>query len=369
MKKWILAASITIFILSLSGTSSFGQTDRTVTNTSKKGSLLIWPLVKSGPADTTLLLTNEYYEQVKLKCVYQHSFPFTHTSWTFDLMPNQTVSWLASTGAGVKAKNAYAPVKVGADQTMAPFPRPVSGTTVELRCWAVDSGGRQQIAWNWLSGEAIIKEGKGMSWAYPAWRFAVNSSTTGASAGTAGMIYMTGDTGNYDACPTGLVFNFLKQTPSTSKTFPKGTVNNVLTLVPCIENYVSNAAPAAYTGLRTYDEASSVAEPYTCVGSSNSASQWYSESLLSTKIVLPGGIPNPFSNLATPGGSIYIHGREDSHCPGSAGVPLIGVMSMQFGSGSGPIVGVPPTAIGPGQGYVRNATDSAYTSTAVFIQY
>ncbi len=38
----------------------------------------------------------------------------------------------------------------------------------------------QQIAWNWLAGEAIVKEPNAKAWEYSAWRFAVNSSTTGA---------------------------------------------------------------------------------------------------------------------------------------------------------------------------------------------
>jgi len=84
-----------------------------------------------------------------------------------------------------------------------------------------------------LTGDAIIKEGSNQQWGYSAWRFAVNSSTTGAAAGEPGRILLTGDSGHYDACPTALQFNFMKQTPSTAKSFPKGSVNNVLTLIPC----------------------------------------------------------------------------------------------------------------------------------------
>ncbi len=215
MKKCILIASITIFVLSVSATLCFGQLDRTVTNTSKKGSLLIWPLIKAGPADTTIMLGNNYYEKVKVKCTYRSSFPFEDTSWSFNLMPNQTISWLASTGKGPDGKSIP---KTGNAPPLS------TGKSAELRCWAVDSGGIQQIAWNWLSGEAIISEGTNQSWGYSAWRFAVNSSTTGAAAGTPGQILLTGDSGNYDTCPTGLMFNFLKQTSSTSVyPFPKGT--------------------------------------------------------------------------------------------------------------------------------------------------
>jgi len=362
MKKCILIASITIFVLSVSATLCFGQHDRTVTNTSKKGSLLIWPLIKAGPADTTVMLSNDYYEKVKVKCTYRSSFPFQDTSWFFNLMPNQAISWLASTGKGPDGKSIP---RTGGDA-----PPLGSGMSAELRCWAVDSGGTQQIAWNWLSGQAIIREGENQSWGYSAWRFAVNSSTTGAAAGTPGQILLTGDSGNYDTCPTGLMFNFLKQTPSTSvRSFPKGTVNDVLTLVPCMEDFVANTAPTVFTDLLTYDEAqNSVSGASVCVGSDVSATQWFSDPLISSKLVLTPGVDNPFSNLATPGGSIYIHGKQDTRCTGSLGVPLIGVMSMQFMSVTGPIAAVPPTAVGPGQAYVKDAAD-ANTATPISIQW
>jgi hypothetical protein len=270
---------------------------------------------------------------------------------------------VASTGKGPDGKTIP---RVGANP-----PALASGTTAELRCWAVNTAGTQQIAWNWLSGEAIVSEGKDQSWGYSAWRFAVNSSTTGATAGTAGQILLTGDSGNYDTCPTGLLFNLLKQTPSpTGSSFTKGTVNDVVTLVPCAVDYVANTTPSVFTNLLTYDEdqgSSSTAS--LCVGSSASATQWFSESLVSSKLILAAGTVNPFTNLATPGGSIYLHGKQDSRCGGSTGVPLIGVMSMQFVSKTGPYAGVPPTAIGPGQGYVRDASDTSYTGTPISIKW
>jgi len=362
MKKCILIASITVFVLSVSATLCFGQLDRTVTDTSKKGSLLIWPLIKAGPGDTIVMLGNDYYEKVKVTCTYRSSFPFQDTTWSFNLIPNQTISWLASTGKGPDGKSI--------PQTGGDAPPLGSGKSAELRCWAVDSGGTQQIAWNWLTGEAIVKEEKDQSWGYSAWRFAVNSSTTGAAAGTPGRILLTGDSGNYDACLTGLMFNFVKQTPSTSvKLFPKGTVNNVLTLIPCMEDYVTNTAPTVFTDLLTYDEAqNSVSGASVCVGSDVFATQWFSESLISSKLVLAPDVANPFVNLATPGGSVYIHGKQDDRCTGSSGVPLIGVMSMQFMSGTGPVAGVPPTAVGPGQAYVKDA-DDVNTTTPISIQW
>jgi hypothetical protein len=364
MKKCIAISLITIITLLVSGTLCLAQLDRTVTNTSKKGSLLIWPLVKvTGGGDTIIQLTNNYYAPVKVKCFYRVSNPCDHTSWIFTLLPNQTIAWLASTGKGPDGQ--VIPAAKGRPPALAP------GTVAELRCWAVDSSGAQQIAWNWLSGDAIVKEGTGkQSWEYSAWRFAVNSSTTGANAGTAGSLLLTGDSGNYDACPTALIFNFFKQTGDTTGAFPAGTVNAQLTLVPCKQDLVTNANPVVYASMVPQDEVqSTLSSAFACVGCANPSTQWYSESLASGKLGIIGSTTNPFLNIGSPGGSVFVHGKQQSgSCPGSTGVPLLGVMSMQFSSSTGPVAGATPTGVGPGQAYVKDADDE-YTSDPILINW
>lgn len=363
MKKCMLIALITIFVLSASAALCFAQTDRSVTNTSKKGSLLIWPLIKVDTTDTLISLSNEYYQGVRVRCAYRAPFPCSHTDWVFTLKPNQPISWLASTGKGLDGK-AIPKVK-------GTPPRLAVGTSATLECWAVDSGGSQQIVWNWLTGDAIVGKGGSQPWEYSAWRFAVNSSTTGANAGTAGRLQLTGDTGNYDACPSGLLFNFFKQTPSGSTTYAAGTVNNILTLVPCGQDLTTNGNTIVYTDLVTRDEngiSLTGPAPYACIGCSDSSTLWFSESLTSSKLKVASTSVNPFVYLTTPGGSFVIHGKQSTSCTGSTGVPLLGVMSMQFGSTTGPVVGVTPTAIGPGQGYVKDANDN-YTTTPISIAH
>ncbi len=360
MKKCVLIAFIVIFALSVSASLCLGQLDRTVTNTSKKGSLLIWPLIKASPQDTTIMLANNYYESVKVRCSYRSSFPFQHIDWLFQLLPYQTIAWLASTGKGPDGNN------INNNVGNAPL---LDSGTVELKCWAVDSGGTQQIAWNWLSGDALIKEGANQNWGYSAWRFAVNSSMTGGDAGDPGKLLLTGDSGNYDACPTALLFNFMKQTsPEAGTTYTKGTVNNVLTLVPCMENFTDDTAPSAFADLQIYNENQTSLPGVSVCAGSNAATQWYSEPMTSSKLMLAQGVANPFVNLATPGGNMQIHGKQKSTCAQSSGVPLIGVMSMQFMSTTGPFVGIPPTTIGPGQAYVKDVND-AYTTTPISITW
>lgn len=357
MKKCMLVTFITIAVLGYA-TTCFSQTDRTVTNTTKKGSLLIYPLIKVGPGDTLIQLTNNYYLSVKIRCVYDMPTEHSRTGWTMTLLPNQSVAWLASTARGPDGRSIpLVPTRL---------PQLASGALVQLRCWAVDDSGSQQIAWNWLTGSAIVDYGNNRSWEYSAWRFAVNSSTTGSSAGTAGTLQMTGDTGNYDACPTALLFNFLTQ-QTTTDPYPAGTVENKLTLVPCGMDSVYNNTMIYTEFVARNETGDKRGSPYTCIGNAT-ASTWYSESLTSTKLHVPSSQLNPFVNNNTPGGSILVHGRQNENCEGSQGIPLLGVMSMQFTSGSGPVAGGTPTAVGPGQGYVRDGNDNNTTTPVVTVR-
>ncbi len=363
MKRCMLIVFIAIVAVSLFGTACLAQLDRTVADTAKKGSLLVWPLIKVNSAtstNTTIKLSNDYYQSVKVKCFYRYAFPYSDASWVFTLMPNQQVSWVASTGKSVGKSFLNA---------MGSPPAVASGKSATLKCWAVNDAETNGIAWNWLAGEAIVYEPNNAAWEYSAWRFAVNSSTTGADAGAAYKLQLSGDSGNYDSCPTALLFNFMKQAPSGSDPYPKGTVNNVLTLVTCGDNFASNTNNIVSTEMKTRDEyGNSSSGTWICVGCGTSATQWFSEPLTSSKLHNPPS-GNPFVNLASPGGTIYIHGKQDStKCAGSVGMPLVGVMSVQFGSSTGPYVGEAPTAIGPGQAYLKDAND-VYTSEAVSITW
>lgn len=355
MKRYVLIILISVFTLSVSAALCHAQTDRTVTNTSKKGSLLVWPFIKASSADTIITLSNEYYKTVKVRCAYRTVFPCSHSAWVFTLQPNQPISWVASTGLGPDGK---------AIPRAAGSPPPLSaGHRAELRCWAVSNSETQQIAWNWLTGNAIIGDGTNQHWEYSAWRFAVNSSTTGVAAGAPGMIRLTGDSGNYDACPSGLQFSFLKQSPNTTGTFPSGTVDNRLTLVPCMQDLVHDTNKIVYTDLiRRTEDGSTRSGASVCVGCVASTSQWFEESLVSSKLHLAGGIDNPFTHSVTPAGGIVLHGKQKSLCPGSVGSPLLGVMSMQVYSDAGPVVGVTPTAVGPGQAYIQDASGNNTTT-------
>jgi hypothetical protein len=356
MKKLPLAVIVTTLAIVASSTWCSAQLDRTVTNTSKKGSLLIWPLIKATPADTIIKLNNEYYKSVRVKCSYRIPFPSRHVDWVFDLLPNQPISWMASTGRRPDGKA----IPQGGESP----PRLDRGLAATLSCWAVDASATQQIAWNWLTGDAIVGEGSRQHWQYNAWRFAVNSSTTGADAGSPGVMLLSGDSGNYDACPTALSFNVQRQAPNLSTTFAAGTANNQLTLVPCAADLRTNSDVTVFTELQVRDENGDLQPGASAVvGSSAPATDWFSDSLTSLKLSLDTG-SNPFVKLTTPRGNVLVHGRRDVSAPGAFGVPIIGVLSTQFASVNGPFASVSPTAAGPGQAYFRDANDE---NTAVQI--
>lgn len=364
MKKCMLIALITIFTLSVFGALCFAQIDRTVTNTSKKGSLLVFPLIKVNLAagqDTIVKISNDFYQKVKVKCYYRY-FPCSHEDFVLTLTPNQPVSWLASTGLGLDGLPI--PKSQGTPPVLS------DGTLAELKCWAVNEAEDQQIAWNWLTGSAIVEEGPNQTWEYSAWRFAVNSATNGAFAGDPGKLLLTGDSGNYDACPTALIFPFIKQVPKTDQASYDGMVNNVLTLVPCKQDFVEDSDQVVYAEFAPRDENEGPRTgSFACVGCGG-GDEWFSESLVSPKLHFANS--NPFVNLPTRGGYLLVDGKQKTSanaCPGSIGVPLLGVMSMQFNNATGPFAGETPTAVAPGQAYRQDASEQDITTDPITITW
>jgi hypothetical protein len=377
MKKCMLIALITIFSVLVSGALCLAQFDRSVTNTSQKGSLLVWPLIQWDSAhfkDTLIKISNDYYTSVTIKC-FVRKFPCDSIDIEFTLTPNQEISFLVSTGQGLDGR----PIPKGIG---AIGPLLNDGEKGELKCWAVDSevcsdlpNRGQQIAYNWLSGDAIIYEGVNQHWEYSAYRFKVNPpATTCSPAGEPGQILLTGNAGNYDACPTALLFSTLKQAPGTvqaptvpASPYPTGNVNNIITLVPCKQDFVDNNDSTVYAEFLYTDENEVLhSGAWTCVGCETGppTNEWFSENLLSPKLHNGSIFLGPFATLS---GSIYIHGiKKDSSCPNSVGVPLLGVSSMQFFSNTGPYAGETPTLVGPGQAFIRNGGDKD-TADPVFI--
>jgi hypothetical protein len=172
-----------------------------VTNTAKKGSLLVFPLVNIDPnakADTIIEISNDETASVHVNCYYVNEQK-GRVDFDFELSGKATVSWDVLT---MKGDGIYPP----------PFPSygdyPVFGSIYrgELICFATDQGVTNQIAFNHLHGTASIL-GVGSAVKYSTWDFwALNSDGSGPESdnvvmGWAGTLPLDGQGGHYDACP------------------------------------------------------------------------------------------------------------------------------------------------------------------------
>jgi len=368
MKKCMLIALITVFALVSVGAFCSAQpptytSNIGVTNTSKKGSLLIYPLVKVSPQqsedgnDTIITMSNDYPGQVRMVC--QYSVPdncVCGTLRSFSLTANQSISFSAKTGRDLDGKQLplYA---------VAP-PWPWNGEyTGELRCWAV-KGDNMPIAWNHLSGTATLIEGENRTWQYSAWRFAVGSDVQhndfvrDAQGLISKTIRLTGSRTTYDACPSSLIFNHITQVQNPA-TGPYGDneTENKLTLVPCKQDCVEGGDRTVGVTFELWDENEMDSTVYACIDCTDNASAYYSKSL-TTKV----DTPSLFTSLEMTGPSgmgivknfpfpPFLKGCEGS----SYGIPVVGVISNQFSSPTGPIAGETLTVHGRGQPHVLDS--------------
>jgi len=370
MKKCMLIALITIFALvSVGALCSAQPTYRSkigVTNTSKKGSLLIYPLVKVSPEqadgnDTIITLSNDYPGLVKIVC--QYSVPdgcLCGTLRDFTLTANQSISFSAKTGRDLDGQQL--PLRAGAP------PWPWNGEyTGELRCWAV-KGDKWPIAWNHLSGTATLIEGEGeerRSWQYSAWRFAVgydvqhNTIVPDAQGNDTKTIRLTGSPTTYDACPSSLIFNHITQVQDPAiGPYGDNETENKLTLVPCKQDCVDGGDRTVGVTFDLYDETELSSVVYACIDCTDSASAYYSKSL-TTKVDNPSLFTS--REMKGPSGMGIVKNFpfpiSDRGCKGlSYGIPVVGVISNQFSSPTGPIAGETLTVHGRGQPHVLDSS-------------
>jgi hypothetical protein len=242
MVRKVMFFSLAI-VLALAGTFTVASAAQNVANTSQKGSLLIFPkiLVQGeiqgaglkapgsnlgqipGLADTVITIGNDYYTEVWVKCYWVDENQDIE-DFMFRLTPNQPIVFDAASGYG------------DMDITVPPFVG-----RGELKCWAVNAAGDQQISFNHLYGNAVIMaEGLEQEGAviYNAWSFAAKPALN-QPVGTGGNLQLTGAAGGYDACPQYLVTNFFPASPNDGMR----DVNPDLTLVPCRQDLRQDRTP------------------------------------------------------------------------------------------------------------------------------
>jgi hypothetical protein len=225
-----LAVFSLALLLMVGGLISVASAAQNVANTTQKGSLLIFPRIdvlaynpndpEPGFQDTIISIGNDYYKDVWVKCYWVDSNQEIQ-DFMFALTPNQVIWFSAQVGTG------------SAGATVPPF----AGREGELKCWAVDPSGRQQISFNHLYGTARIYYSITLlaEIEYNAWSFTARGVALGDPVGpTPGQLDLTGAANGYDACPQYLVDNF----PTAN-----AQQNLRLTLVPCKQDLRQDRIP------------------------------------------------------------------------------------------------------------------------------
>jgi hypothetical protein len=279
MKRCTHVALVMSFLVLTLATSGLAQVTG-LADTSKEGSLLIWPKIQTSDRyETFVIITNSSPNPVDVKCFYEikdvESNPASQcllAQFDLHLYGHNPLVFRASDGSTLDGRPVAGGIGVG--------------EVGALKCWAIDITERRQISWNHLSGFAVIEErlsweytskkygtvkvpGDAVSaWQYSAWRFAANvidSSGKFADGFWVGQVAdIDGATSNsmnlkaspttvvdpdncpgpdysaascslpnaaYDACPKYLTFDFLAEPSGSTKA--DGFALNDLALVPC----------------------------------------------------------------------------------------------------------------------------------------
>jgi hypothetical protein len=225
-KSVVISVAVALILLGLYVAPSSAQN---VASTSKRGSLLVWPMIKTGDfLDTIITIGNDSSKSVILKCYWMDK---TQAAWDFEieLTPYQPVWFSAKTGWGT--------FWGGVSQ----FGSPNIG---ELKCWAITipespEGALEQLRqFNYLYGNALIldTEDPVRAFEYNAWAFYLNKQPNDAQS-----VNLDLDGDEYDYCPGYLVYNFfsLDGTPGGTATFGLTT----LALSPCQQDVRQDKTP------------------------------------------------------------------------------------------------------------------------------
>lgn len=231
----LVSLGVLIFFGTLNGPASV----LAITNTTQKGSLLLFPkIVTYGPdpdgpplVDTIITISNDNTIDVYLKCYWVDENQ-TVEDFQFRMTANQPIAFSAWGNDLINLTGAPGLLELPT------FKNKVG----QLLCWAVNAGDSTQIQFNHLYGESMIMSPAFIPIPYvtsatsiPAWSFRALQDPTPANGGVAGRIPLDGIT--YDACPKYLVGNFA---PSGTA-FPGGLPE--LALAPCRQDLRQDRIP------------------------------------------------------------------------------------------------------------------------------
>ncbi|QGM46778.1 hypothetical protein [Methylocystis heyeri] len=312
MTAKILLAAIALAFSAGSAVAQIPPSTSTVsvTNTSKKGSLLIFPMINIDPgasADTIIEISNDQVTPVQVECYYVNEQK-GRVGFGFEMSGKATVSWDVRTRTGDQIRPP-------------PFPSygdyPVFGGIYrgELVCFAVDQGATQQIAFNHLHGAASVL-GVGGALKYSAWSFwALNAFGSGPAAdntvmGPPGAIRLDGRPNDYDACPS---YNAASFMPNGATLGRLGAGGNYLAVASCNQDlrqdYQLHTTKLLFTVWNALEQ--SYGGSYYCVDSANFVP------LIDNDAHLINPTNFDYKTLGTSGASVVMQGVASAECPTS----------------------------------------------------
>ena len=335
MRKTVHAVLATVFLLAVLSSGALAAQD--VGNPSQKGSLLIWPKIvvervaSRVTVDTVVTIANDYFDHVYLKCYWMDEEQNTQ-DFMFRITRGQVVWFRASDGSGMDSRGAV---------ELPPF----DAGKGELKCWAVNEEGDDQISWNHLFGTATVYDyGAGTAREYSSWNFSARVPVAGDPVGTTpGELELTGAAGAYDACPDYLLGTFMADGAVMTDVYDNNTVSLAatdLTLSPCKQDLRQDRTPTytkAQFDIWNEDEVKATGT-YICLKC------WLETTLEPVPVTSTGAGPHRNFDrfgifaLHTTMGFFRVYGVFSTQCAPwvTQKTPLIGVISKKVAVNSNP---------------------------------
>jgi hypothetical protein len=346
MFKKTLVFSLAVVWL-LVGACTIASAAQNVGNASQKGSVLIFPKIDNtsddlNTRDTIIQISNDYSRGVMVKCYWVNSKQ-EFQDFMFLVTITQPVWFRASDGMGSGSANLD---PVNTPVTVPPF---FENTVGELKCWAVDFEGANQINFNHLYGTATVLDYRNITaYQYNSVNFTARGFTNiNAKVGTGGDIVLSGADKQYDACPLYLTFNFFTY-DTTDPPIDKRAIavdgegqlvrfgKTDLTLVPCKQDLRQDRVPTCTKA--KFDIWNENETKYT--GAYQCLKCWFEGYLNEIGLSATGFGSDKFTyqGLHTTMGRFRVQGIPSSvcnfasPCPSKSGVssPLLGITSTQL---------------------------------------
>lgn len=330
MQKALKSLSVAFTAATLMASSGFAA--QNVANTSQKGSLLMYARIDIRPGnDTIVRMSNDNNKNANVKCYYMNEKK-GRRDFAFRITKKQPVWWSVGSRTG--------------SITPASFPNngnfegnPNIG---ELICWAVNSEISSQVSFNHLFGSATVYNGElGTSFEYSSWNFIARGVPLNQPVGTPGELVLSGEDGDYDACPSYLV----TQISPAGAVLPSGTAGQTeVSVIGCRQDLRQDFTPT-FTKLEltawNEDEV-----PFT--GAYECANSYHSFPLTGADVA-----PEVFTVpvLQTEDALVRVRGVASTQCPNTQRVGVVGVRATDFGNEDR--VSVTGTAFN-GAGAIRN---------------